>query len=97
VISILRPHFLSIIHQRNDIEILQQEAVFRSTVLRYERDVFELCSAPMMVFRRTGDIVAANEPLARLLGVDRKRLSRVSCRGAAGCGRRRVGLVHYPC
>jgi len=76
VISILRPHFLSIIHQRNDIEILQQEAGFRTTVLRYEREVFELCSAPMMVFRRTGDIVAANDALANLLGIDRKRLSR---------------------
>ncbi len=78
VISILRPHFLAIVHQRDDEEISVQEAAFRSTVLRYERHVFELCSTPTLVWRRTGDIVAGNKAFAKLVGVKAKTLQRVS-------------------
>jgi len=78
IISVLRPYFLSILHQRSDIEIIQQERLLQEIVTRYEKDTFELSPAAILLWRRTGDIVGCNEKMAKLIGIPESKLGRRS-------------------
>ncbi|KAJ9116769.1 hypothetical protein QFC24_006660 [Naganishia onofrii] len=78
IIRVLRPYFLSILHQRSDIEIVQQERWLQEIVSRYEKDAFELSPAAILLWRRTGDIVGSNEKMAKLIGIAKSRLGRKS-------------------
>ena len=67
MINVVRPRFLPISHERSDIELMHSEMELQVVIQPYENDVFGVCPAPMLVWQRTGDIVAASESFADMM------------------------------
>ncbi|KAJ9115386.1 hypothetical protein QFC22_005141 [Naganishia vaughanmartiniae] len=77
VVSILRPYYLSIVHDRTDIELDAQTRTLRSLTRRIEDATTAFSPCPTLIWRRTGEIVGANKLMADLLGISKAKLTSV--------------------
>lgn len=70
-LNIIRPRFLTISRGLTDSQLLNVEESFVRLLKHYQTHVLDLVPIPMFVTRRTGEVYAANDHMARLLQLPR--------------------------
>lgn len=70
VLDYVRPLLRSRWKDLSDIQLVQHEERFLAILDHYRKNVIEAVPAPMIVIRRTCEIISANQSFAKLCNVD---------------------------